>query len=273
MQVVFAGRLVELPGGPGEERLPVVRLGFGGPGHHALARRTPPVPVPLRTIGPGTGFDEPWVLVGGVVDDQVHEDLDAASVGRGEQLVEVGEGAKGGVDVLVVADVVAVVVLGRAVDRAEPEHVDPELSQVVELGDDAGQVADAVAVRVHEAARVDLVDDGPRPPRVGAGRGAGVEARPRAGAHGDGPFPGGRPGTRSRSRSDHPNDSSGGGPRRPAERLVPRARIGPRRRTPRPWNGVGWTGDQQSASAAGHARWRSPSPVPGVRDGPRPQGS
>jgi hypothetical protein len=51
------------------------------------------------------------MLVAGVVDHQVHHDLDAALVGLGQQQVELVEAAEHGVDVLVVADVVAVVVL------------------------------------------------------------------------------------------------------------------------------------------------------------------
>jgi hypothetical protein len=56
------------------------------------------------------------VLVAGVVDDEVHDQLDATVVERRDQLVDVGQGAEGGVDVLVVADVVAGVVLRRRVD-------------------------------------------------------------------------------------------------------------------------------------------------------------
>ena len=49
---------------------------------------------------------------------------------------------------VVVADVVADVVPGRRVDRRQPDRVDAETvgAEVVEVVDDAGQVADAVAV-------------------------------------------------------------------------------------------------------------------------------
>ena len=43
-------------------------------------------------------------------------------------------------------------------------RVDAQVAQVVELGGHAGEVADAVAVAVGEAARVDLVEDGLLPP-------------------------------------------------------------------------------------------------------------
>jgi hypothetical protein len=112
------------------------------------------------------------VLVRGVVDDEVHDQLHAALVERLEQPVQVGQAAEERVDVLVVADVVTVVVLGRRVDRGEPQHVDAQRHEVVEVGGDAVQVADAVAVGVGEAARVDLVDHRRLPPGgVFVGRG------------------------------------------------------------------------------------------------------
>jgi hypothetical protein len=49
------------------------------------------------------------VLVAGVVDDEVHDQAHPAGVQRGDELVELGQRAEERVDVLVVADVVAVV--------------------------------------------------------------------------------------------------------------------------------------------------------------------
>ena len=155
VQVVLAGRVVELPGGAGEERAPV--------GRHV----TPPVPVALRVVPAGARLHEPRVLVGRVVDHQVHDQLHAALVDRGEQRVEVLERAERRVDVLVVADVVARVVVRRGVDGRQPDHVDAEPLEVIEPARDAGQVPDPVTVGVGEAARIDLVDDGGRPPRDG----------------------------------------------------------------------------------------------------------
>ena len=165
VQVVLAGGRVEIPGRPREERDPVGRLRARLTGRHALARWPPEVPVALLGARIGAGLDEPGVLVAGVVDHEVHDQLDPAVVQRGDQLVEVGQGAEGGVDVLVVADVVAGVVLGRGVDRREPDDVHAEPGEVVDPADDPAQVADAVAVGVGEAAGVDLVDHRGTPPR------------------------------------------------------------------------------------------------------------
>ncbi len=178
VEVVLTARLVEVPGGAGERGAPVVGLGARRAGLVALASRPPPVPVALGRARVAR-LDEPRVLVGGVVDDEVHDQPEAALVAAGDEGVEVGEGAEERVDVLVVADVVAVVVHRRAVDGREPQHVDAELGEVVEPRRDAGQVADAVSVAVGERARIDLVDDGAAPPaRRPVGRATSWRRRP-----------------------------------------------------------------------------------------------
>ena len=68
-----------------------------------------------------------------------------------DQGVELRQVAEERVDVAVVADVVAEVGHGRAEERGDPQGVDAQPGQVVEVGPDAGQVADPVAVGVGEA--------------------------------------------------------------------------------------------------------------------------
>ena len=89
-------------------------------------------------------------------------------VGLGDESIEVGFGPEQRIDPFVVADVVAEVEPRRRVDRRQPDGVDAETvrAEVVEVVDDARQVADPVAVAVGEAARVDLVDDATAPPVV-----------------------------------------------------------------------------------------------------------
>ena len=85
---------------------------------------------------------------------------DAALVRLVDEAIEVLERAVARMDALVVGDVVAVVAQRRRVEGQQPERVDAEALQVVELLGQAGEVADAVAVAVEEGADVRLVDDG-----------------------------------------------------------------------------------------------------------------
>ncbi len=68
------------------------------------------------------------------------------------------------VDVSVVRDVVAPVQIRGGVDGRQPDAIDAEPSQVVEMLDDPSEVADPVAVRVREGPNVDLVQDPVAPP-------------------------------------------------------------------------------------------------------------
>jgi hypothetical protein len=71
------------------------------------------------------------------------------------------------IDALVVGDVVTEVYLRGRKEGSDPDAVDAQILQIVEMVGDAVEIADAVAIGVPEAARVDLVDDGVMPPRLG----------------------------------------------------------------------------------------------------------
>ena len=104
-------------------------------------------------------------------------------------------------------------------DRRQPDRVDAErrrrpVVEVVELRDQAGQVAHAVAVRVGEAARVDLVDDAALPPVVTEG---GVLDGRRSG----------RRGTAGRTSSRRPHAGFDGRRRQPKRTAPARPGTGP----------------------------------------------
>src|SRR5262249_49700019 len=141
-----------------ECREPVVRRA-------AVWRRiTPEVPAALRARPRAPRFTEPRMLVRGVVRNPVEEDAELPLVRLGDQRIEVGERAEQRVDVPVIGHVVAEVPHRRAEDRRGPDRVHAEPDGMIEPAPDAVQVADAVAVRVGERARIYLVDDAGLPP-------------------------------------------------------------------------------------------------------------
>ena len=114
-----------------EEPVPVVGLGGVVPAPVRLlgvGEDDPDALVLLVRLAPdvelafgGTGWRaprglEPRMLIGGVVDDQLGDDADAAAVRLLDEPIEVGERAVARMDVLVVRDVVAVV-SAAATDR------------------------------------------------------------------------------------------------------------------------------------------------------------
>src|SRR5207248_2757888 len=84
---------------------------------------------------------------------------------------EVLEVAEDRVDVAVVGDVVAEVSHRGAEEGRDPDGVDAQPRQVVEMTPDALEVADSVAVRVGEGPGIDLIDDRRLPPRGAPGHG------------------------------------------------------------------------------------------------------
>ena len=161
----------------GEEAVPVVGAGdrIPRPVRHlgveeddprvlvALVRLRPHVPVALRPAL--ARLLEPRVVRGRVVDDEVGDHADPALVRRLDQAPEVLDRAVVGVDGEEVGDVVAAVPQRRRVHGQEPDAVDAEPLQVVELLRQTAQVAGAVVVGVEEPAQVHFVEDGPLEPQ------------------------------------------------------------------------------------------------------------
>ena len=129
----------------------------------------PHVEVAVRPVGVAAGLLEPRVGVAGVVHDEVDDHADAALVRLVEEVVEVLDRAALGEDVGVVGDVVAAVAQRRGEERRDPQAVDAQPLQVVELLDQAPEVAGPVGVGVAERPDQHLVEDGGLEP-LGGGR-------------------------------------------------------------------------------------------------------
>ena len=137
----------------------------------AHVHRRPDIIIPHVAAGElilagAAGLLEPGVLDGGVPGHEVEQHVHAAPVARFKQADEVVVGAVARGHAAVIRHIVAGVAKGRDKTGVEPEGVYPELLQIVELLDDAGDIADAVVVGVVETLRIDFVEDGTVKPRV-----------------------------------------------------------------------------------------------------------
>ena len=126
----------------------------------------PDVVVPVAVRGAPPRRLEPRVPVGGVVDDQVGDHVDAAVVGRTDHLDQLAVVAQAGVDAVEVRDVVAVVTVRARVERHQPQAGDPELGEVVDALGEPAEIAHPVPVGVVEGLDVEAVDDRALPPQV-----------------------------------------------------------------------------------------------------------
>ena len=109
---------------------------------------------------------KPRMFVRSVVHHQVQEDADISFLGLCQQPVEVFQRAILRRDVAIVGNVVAKINLRRGKAGRDPNGVDPQSVQIIELGSYAVDVAHAVVVAVREAARIYLVENGMLPPRM-----------------------------------------------------------------------------------------------------------
>ncbi len=142
---------------------PVRRLAVDEDDPHvgiSLVRVGPDVPVALRPGRVGARLLEPRMVGRRVVHDQVGDHADAALVRLLDELAEVVDRPVVGMDREEVGDVVAAVAQRRVVHRQQPDAVDADPLEIVELVDQPAEVAGAVVVAVEEAADVDLVEDG-----------------------------------------------------------------------------------------------------------------
>ena len=92
-----------------------------------------------------------------MVQHQVKDDANAATMRAVQELPEVVERAVFRGHIGVIGDVIAAIELRRGIMRGQPDRIDPQLSEIVEPLDYPAQIADAVAVAIGKAARIDLV--------------------------------------------------------------------------------------------------------------------
>jgi hypothetical protein len=118
----------------------------------------PDVPIAIFRFRIATRLPEPGVPVGRVVDHEIDDDANPALLGAVSKLHEVAERAVTLVDVVIVADVVAVVAMRRGLERHQPDRRDPEPVQIVETTHQPLEIADAVAVGIHIGADGQAVD-------------------------------------------------------------------------------------------------------------------
>lgn len=125
MQVVLLTGLAPSPSATVDEARTPIR-GLLGHAGAIIFRISPDVPVSLRVVSAARAFDEPSMLIGRVIDDQVEDDAHAAAFDFRNQFIHVFHGSEVRVNGLVIRDVVAKVLLWALVDRAEPNYIDAE---------------------------------------------------------------------------------------------------------------------------------------------------
>jgi hypothetical protein len=82
----------------------------------------------------------------------------------GHEFLEVLDGAKLREDLTVVGNVVAAVIQGRTIERRKPESINAQPFEIVQLANEAWDVAHPVAIGVIKGPNHHLIEDGPPVP-------------------------------------------------------------------------------------------------------------
>jgi len=98
------------------------------------------------------------MLVGGVVDHQLEHDADTAFMRRRDKGARILHRAVIWRHVAIFGDVIAVVAPRRGEEGQQPDTGHAEIGDIVQLLDQALEVADPVIVRIVEGLDMDLVD-------------------------------------------------------------------------------------------------------------------
>ena len=103
---------------------------------------------------------KPVVLIGSVIQDQVHDQTHTTGVQGLQQRLEVLQAAVYAGDLVEVGDVVAIILKRRRIDRHQPDAVNSQVFQIVEPSLQAFQITVTVSIAVSEGAQIDLIKGG-----------------------------------------------------------------------------------------------------------------
>src|SRR5580704_11665595 len=99
-----------------------------------------------------------------MIRNEVEYQFQAARMGFLNQPIKIGERAEDWIDAAIVRDIVTKIRHGRWINRANPDCVNPEPGQIVELTRYSFEIADAIGIGVQEGARINLVNNSMLPP-------------------------------------------------------------------------------------------------------------
>ena len=100
---------------------------------------------------------KPFMLVGAVVDHQVHNDLDPPLLRLGQKLIELLHGAELRGNLIVIGNIVPLVHKGRLVDRRYPYNINTQFLQIIEFLYNSSQITDSIPIAVVKALGINLI--------------------------------------------------------------------------------------------------------------------
>src|SRR5215469_9535948 len=119
----------------------------------------PHVPVAPRIVARTARFLKPRMLIRGMVQHHLDDDTNAPFVRGVQECFEIVERSVDWVYRAVIGDIVPIVPQGRGKERHQPETVDPQILQVVQLLRQPAEIPVAISAAVVKSTDVDLVNN------------------------------------------------------------------------------------------------------------------
>ena len=151
MEIVHLCRFIILPGRTAETGTPVVGR------HIALLTLAPDIVIPVRIVFVLTALHKPLMFIGSMVHHQIHDNAKSPGMCLLQHLIKVLHGAELFHNRSVITDIIPIVIIGRLIDRRKPDHINPQIFQIVQSLRDPCNITDAVPVAVHKTAGINLI--------------------------------------------------------------------------------------------------------------------
>ena len=158
MQEILPPPRLPRPRRPAEHRQPVVgrrpiRTGIG-----------PDIPVRLRRRPAGSAVQEPRVPIRRMAPHLVDQHLQSQPMSPSQKRVEIRHRPENRIDLDIIRHVIAEIPLRRHEERTKPDRIDAKPRDMLQPFGHPAQIANAVAVRIAKAPRIDLIDHRAAPP-------------------------------------------------------------------------------------------------------------
>src|ERR1035441_2520510 len=124
----------------------------------------PQIPAPFWILAKRSTFNEPGMMVRGVIRHEIEDHSKTAEMNLCQQAVEILHRSKDRIDAAIIQHIVAKIGHGRRVDRRDPDGVNPKPHKVIKPLKNPFQIANPIAVAVLKRARINLIDNAVLPP-------------------------------------------------------------------------------------------------------------
>ncbi len=138
-QIVLIGLIIVSPCVAAEFRLPVRRGGI-------ISAVLPYIIITVRVVLRFPRLHKPRMCRGSMVERKVQHDFQISVMRFIHQCFQVLFRAEPGINLIIIADIIAVIFHWRLVNRRQPDIIDAKIFQVIQLFNDAPYITDAVTV-------------------------------------------------------------------------------------------------------------------------------